>query len=113
MNLNDDVVYRCPRLGPLGQPDPRCSRGLIRHHDRPHPAPPGIQSLPSRHVRSSHNRVKTRSRVVATATGLVLVRELGGTTRDEPRPEPIGSASVFATASNLGSAIIMQVAKAA
>jgi len=36
MNLNDDVVYRCLRLGPLHQRHPGRSRGLIRHHNRPH-----------------------------------------------------------------------------
>jgi hypothetical protein len=33
MNLNDDVVYRCRRLGPLGQLHPGRSRSLIRYHD--------------------------------------------------------------------------------
>jgi len=36
MNLNDDVVYRCLRLGPFGQFHPRRSRGLILHHDGLH-----------------------------------------------------------------------------
>src|SRR6266567_456522 len=36
MNLNDDVVYRCRRLGPLGQLHPGRSRSLIRYHDRLH-----------------------------------------------------------------------------
>ena len=40
MNLNDDVVYRCRRLGPLHQRHPGRSRSLVRHHDRLHPAPP-------------------------------------------------------------------------
>src|SRR5215212_9031914 len=33
MNLNDDVVYRCLRLGPLHQLHPGCSRSPIRHND--------------------------------------------------------------------------------
>jgi hypothetical protein len=33
MNPNDDVVYRCRRLGPLGQLHPGRSRSLIRYHD--------------------------------------------------------------------------------
>jgi hypothetical protein len=33
MNLNDDVVYRCLRLGPLHQRHPRRSRSLVRHND--------------------------------------------------------------------------------
>src|SRR5215475_4748889 len=33
MNLNDDVVYRCRRLGPLGQLHPGRSRSLVRHND--------------------------------------------------------------------------------
>jgi hypothetical protein len=36
MNLNDDVVYRCPRLGPLRQLHPGRSRSLVGQHDRPH-----------------------------------------------------------------------------
>jgi hypothetical protein len=40
MNLNDDLVYRRFRLGPLPQRHPGRSRGLVRHHNRLHPAPP-------------------------------------------------------------------------
>jgi hypothetical protein len=36
MNLNDDVVYRCLRLGPLHQLHPGRSRSLVRHHYRLH-----------------------------------------------------------------------------
>src|SRR5246500_1970018 len=36
MNLNDDVVYRCRRLGPPHQLYPGRARGLIRHHNRLH-----------------------------------------------------------------------------
>ena len=36
MNLNDDVVDRCRRLGPLHQRHPGRSRSLVRHHDRLH-----------------------------------------------------------------------------
>jgi hypothetical protein len=36
MNLNDDVVYRCLRLGPLHQLHPGGSRSLVRYHDRLH-----------------------------------------------------------------------------
>src|SRR5215469_3350926 len=36
MNLNDDIVYRCPWLGPLHQLHAGRSRGLIRHHYRLH-----------------------------------------------------------------------------
>jgi hypothetical protein len=36
MNLNDDVVYRRLRLGPLGQRHPGRSGGLVRHYDRFH-----------------------------------------------------------------------------
>src|SRR5262249_17293350 len=36
MNLNDDVVYRCLRLGPLHQLHPGRSRSLVRYHDRLH-----------------------------------------------------------------------------
>jgi hypothetical protein len=33
MNLNDDVVYRCLRLGLLHQRHPGRSRRLVRHND--------------------------------------------------------------------------------
>jgi hypothetical protein len=36
MNLNNDVVYRRRRLGPLHQRHPGRSRSLVRHHDRLH-----------------------------------------------------------------------------
>src|SRR5246127_2699077 len=36
MNPNDDVVYRCRRLGPLHQLHPGRSRSLVRYHDRLH-----------------------------------------------------------------------------
>src|SRR5262245_4070065 len=36
MNLNDDVVYRRRRLGPLHQLHPGCSRSLARYHYRLH-----------------------------------------------------------------------------
>jgi hypothetical protein len=36
MNLNDDIVYRCLRPGPLHQRHPGRSRSLIRHHNRFH-----------------------------------------------------------------------------
>src|SRR5207249_8969034 len=43
MNLNDDVVYRCLRLGPLHQRHPGRSRSLVRHR-----APPRVESSPAR-----------------------------------------------------------------
>src|SRR3954452_18878632 len=46
MNLNDDVVYRRRRLGPLHQRHPGRSRGLVRHHNRLHPGPPGVEFSP-------------------------------------------------------------------
>jgi hypothetical protein len=36
MNLNDDVVDRWLRLGPVHQLHPGRSRGLVRHHYRLH-----------------------------------------------------------------------------
>ena len=33
MNLNDDLVYRCLRLGPLHQRHPGRSCSLVRYHD--------------------------------------------------------------------------------
>jgi hypothetical protein len=49
MNLDNDVVYRRFRLGPLHQRHPGRSRSLIRHHNRLHQAPPCIQSSPLHH----------------------------------------------------------------
>jgi hypothetical protein len=40
MNLNNDVVYRRLRLGPLHQLYPGRSRSLSRHHNRLHHSPP-------------------------------------------------------------------------
>src|SRR5499427_4912957 len=40
MNLNDDVVYRCLRLGPLHQLHPGRSRSPVRHNDCLHRPPP-------------------------------------------------------------------------
>src|SRR5207248_7570424 len=51
MNLNDDVVYRCRGLGPLHQRHPRCSRSLVRHHDRLHLDTFLYQPSPTRHLR--------------------------------------------------------------
>jgi len=36
MNLNDDVVYRWLRLGPLHQLHPGLSRSLVHYYDRLH-----------------------------------------------------------------------------
>jgi hypothetical protein len=40
MNPNQNLVYRRLRLGPLHQRHPGRSRGLVRHDNRLHPAPP-------------------------------------------------------------------------
>jgi hypothetical protein len=48
MNLNNDVVYRCLRLGPLHQLHPGRSRSLISHHDRLHRPPPCVVKLGQR-----------------------------------------------------------------
>src|SRR6185312_15807921 len=42
MNLNDDVVYRCLRLGPLHQLHSGRSRSLLRHRYRLHRPPPCV-----------------------------------------------------------------------
>src|SRR4051794_16488369 len=44
MNLNDDVIYRCRRLGPLHQPHPGCPPSPVAHHDRFHLRPLYMQS---------------------------------------------------------------------
>src|SRR5436189_4189552 len=48
MNLNDDVVYRCLRLGPLHQRHSGRSRSLVRHNDCLHRPPPCVESSPAR-----------------------------------------------------------------
>jgi hypothetical protein len=48
MNLNDNVVYRCRRLGPLGQLHPGRSRRLVRYHNRLHRPPPCVVKLGQR-----------------------------------------------------------------
>src|SRR5215472_4262978 len=40
MNLNDDVVYGCLRLGLLHELHPGRSRSLVRYHDCLHHLPP-------------------------------------------------------------------------
>src|SRR4051794_34548577 len=45
MNLNNDVVYRHLRLGPLHQLHSGPSRSLIRHHNRLHRSPPCVEFL--------------------------------------------------------------------
>jgi hypothetical protein len=50
MNLNHDVVYRCPRLGPLGQLHAGRPRGLIRHHYRLHDNVSSVIHLFAEHV---------------------------------------------------------------
>src|SRR5206468_157916 len=42
MNLNNDVVYRRLRLGPLHQLHTGRSRSLIRHDNRLHRSPPCV-----------------------------------------------------------------------
>jgi hypothetical protein len=44
MTLNDNVVYRSLRLGPLHQRHPGRSRSLVRHDDRFHRTSPCIVS---------------------------------------------------------------------
>src|SRR6185369_16863127 len=46
INLNDNVVDRWLRLGPLHQLHPGRSRGLVRHHYRLHLSPPCLATLP-------------------------------------------------------------------
>src|SRR5262249_40080807 len=47
MNLNDDVVYRWLRLGPLHELHPGRSRSLLRHDDCLHRPPPCVESSPA------------------------------------------------------------------
>src|SRR3954447_14867900 len=51
INLNDDVVYRCRRLGALHQRHTGRSRSLVRHHDRFHLDTSRYQPSTTRHLR--------------------------------------------------------------
>src|SRR5947209_4876021 len=64
MNLNDDVVNRRRRLGPLHQRHPGRSCSLVRHHNRLHPAPPGVELSP---VTLLHRRLMCSAVGEATA----------------------------------------------
>src|SRR5215467_7097108 len=55
MNLNNDVVYRPLRLGPLHQLHPGRSRSLIRHHNRLHRSPLCVEFLPVESRSGSQN----------------------------------------------------------
>src|SRR6185437_12011708 len=48
MNLNNDVVYRRRRLGPLGQLHPGRSRQIVRYNDCLHLPPACVSQLPAR-----------------------------------------------------------------
>src|SRR5689334_10801789 len=48
MNLNNDVVYRRPRLGPLHQLHPGRSRSLICYDNRLHRSPSCVEVLAAR-----------------------------------------------------------------
>src|SRR5215813_3570676 len=50
MNLNDDVVYRCLRLGPLHELHPGRSRSLVRHHYCLHLPSPYVEYSPARQL---------------------------------------------------------------
>jgi hypothetical protein len=45
MDLNNDVVDRRLRLGPLHQLHPGRSSSLISHYNRPHRSPPSVEFL--------------------------------------------------------------------
>jgi len=89
-NLNDDVIYRCLRLGPLRQLHPGRSRSLVRYHDRLHVhCLPGYLSLcwicsndqkSARHLMPGAPRqLGNRSRAVSAkppkADGIAAVRK--------------------------------------
>src|SRR5262245_25957791 len=76
MNLNDNVVYRCLRLGSLHQLHPGRSRGLVRHHDRLHRPPPCVESSPSQlpiHALSQEG-LSDRSGSIGTLAALASMR---------------------------------------
>src|ERR1700756_2809283 len=66
MNVNDDVVYCCLRLGPLHQLHPGRSRSLVRHNDCLHDNPRSFVSL-----------VEMLQRWKARATAFMLRRFTG------------------------------------
>src|SRR5437660_4998466 len=68
MNLDDDVVYRCRRLGPVRQRHPGRSRGLVRYDDRFHVG----------HLRDTHRRAAN-----ASVSGDLLLQPTEGDLRPQ------------------------------
>src|SRR3954452_24583800 len=69
MNLNDDVVYRCLRLGPLHQLRPSCSRSPIRHNDCLH------DNLILGHLSLGEMLQGWKARSTSSARGMASFRE--------------------------------------
>jgi hypothetical protein len=65
LNLNDDVVYLCRRLGPLHQGHPGRSRSLVPHNNRLHP-----RNLPASSSRPQQPGPPISNEIIAGPNGL-------------------------------------------
>src|SRR3954471_17649806 len=68
MNLNNDIVFRRLRLGPLHQLHPGRSRSLIRYYNCLHPAPPFMSAI--------WNIVVRVARCFQLSCGKTLIRDV-------------------------------------
>src|SRR4029077_16736323 len=94
MNMNDDVVYSCLRLGPLHQRHPGRSRSLVRHHDRLHRPPPCVVKLGQRVPLSNLSRPpKCRSALSTRAAPVAGLEMSPARTRTLPEVPPISAAA--------------------
>src|SRR5262245_32548189 len=104
MNLNDDVVYRCLRLGPLYQLHPGRSRSLVRHNDCLHDISPRsavivvisvlifggvnqMQAQPNRHQRKERRIGSRQIRMPSVAKVELGMALVGAGKRTEQSPE--------------------------
>src|SRR5436305_12767033 len=102
MNLNNDVVYRCLRLGPLHQLHPGRSRSLIRHHDRLHRPPPCAVKLDQRAPLSTLSRPpKCRSTLSTRAAPVAGLQMSLARTRTVPEVPLISAAAGWSCAWSL------------
>src|SRR5438477_6798551 len=102
MNPNNDIVYRCLRLGPLHQLHPGRSRSLVRHHDRLHRPPPCVVKLGQRVPLSNLSRPpKCRSPLSPRAAPVAGLEMSPARTRTLPEVPPISAVADWSFASSL------------
>src|SRR4051794_6738639 len=102
MNLNNDVVYRCLRIGPLHQLRSSRSRRLVRHHDRLHRPPPCVVKLGQRVPLSNLCRPpKCRSALSTTAAPVAGLEMPLARTRTLPEVPLTSAAADWSFASPL------------